>query len=183
MKTILKYICICLLVSACSSLPRVKQHKNFVVLHTNDTVFGKKIRFTRGVGKIGKVKVVNENADKQIFTYDKIYQVHHYRKNNNYYVEEMVALTPNNSVSLTLMDVVINEGSIKLYQHDPTNWGNTDFVVSDFFHGYVRTQKEFNSLLSELNKCVAFRGKFSEKSQKETTQLKKLLQYYNTNCN
>ena len=41
MKNILKYLCVCLLFSACASVPILEETKSFVVLHTKDTIFGK----------------------------------------------------------------------------------------------------------------------------------------------
>ena len=168
--------------SSCASVSTSNQNKSFVILKTNDTVFGKRIRFSRGFNEVGTLKVVLANGAKQTFPYNEIYQVHHYRKKRDFYIEEMVALTPNNPVSLTLMDVVVQNGTIKLYQHDPTNWGNTPFVVSDFYHGYVRTKAELESFMHQLQKCSIFHEKYSGKIYFKSSNLQELVTFYNANC-
>lgn len=168
--------------SSCASVSTSSQNKSFVILKTNDTVFGKRIQFSRGFNEIGTLKVVHANGEKQTFPYTEIHQVHHYRKKRDFYIEEMVALTPNNAVSLTLMDVVVQNGTIKLYQHDPTNWGNTPFVVSDFYHGYVRTKAEFESFINQLKKCTAFREKYTDERYFKSSNLQELVTFYNANC-
>ncbi|EDP98108.1 hypothetical protein U8527_19070 [Kordia algicida OT-1] len=134
------------------------------------------------MNKLGQVKVVNAAREKRIVQYDEIYQVYHYRKGQEFYVEEMVMLTPNNPISYTPMDVIITKGALKLYEHDPTNWGNTSFVVSDVYHGYIRTKNEYYTLLSALNKCTDFREKFPEKPEFTQSNLEKVIHYYNENC-
>lgn len=181
-KILLLSIIICVLNVSCASVTTSNQNKSFVILKSNDTVFGKRIQFSRGFNEIGTLKVVHANGEKQTFPYTEIYQVYHYRKKRDFYKEEMVALTPNNPVSLTLMDVVIKNGTIKLYQHDPTNWGNMPFVVSGFYHGYVRTKAESESFIDQLQKCSAFYEKYSDKVYFKNSNLQELVTFYNENC-
>ncbi|WP_162200453.1 hypothetical protein [Kordia jejudonensis] len=174
------------LIHACGTTSQIKNEqtaeKSFIVLQTKDTIYAEKIRFSRKFNQIGKVKIIKGNKEKMVYGYDEIYQIHQYRKDGNYYVEEMVMLAPNDTVSLTLMDVLINKGSVKLYKHNPTNWGNTPFVVSNFFHGYVRTRSDVDKLLLQLNTCVPFQKKFDKKEQQKSS-LTTMLTFYNTNCN
>ncbi|WP_430410084.1 hypothetical protein [Kordia sp.] len=153
-----------------------------MILKNKDTIYGKKIRLSRGFNKIGNIKVVKANGEKLTYGYDEAYQVHRYRKNGSFYVEELVMLTPDNPISYTLMDIIINTGKVKLYHHNPTRMPNIPFVVSDSFHGYVRNQSDFTRLLNELDKCDAFREKFSEKVQRSRMNLSDLLAFYNANC-
>lgn len=186
MKFILKCVCASLIIGllsiSCKSLSQSKQNQDFIILNTKDTVFGKKIRLSRGFNKIGQVKVVKVSGEKLAFGYDEVYQTYKYRKDSSFYVEEMVMLSPNNPISYTLMDVIINKGKIKLYHHDPTRMPNIPFVVSNVYYGYVRNQREFKTLLSKLDACVAFRGKFSEKTQRTIANLVNLIAFYNANC-
>lgn len=155
---------------------------NFIILKNNDTIYGRKIRFSRGFNKIGNVKVVKVNGEKLTYGYDKVYQVHEYRKGENSYVQEFVMLTPNNPVSLTLMDVIINTGSVRLYENDPTNFPNIPFVVSDFFYGYVRNQARFNKLLEKFDTCDAFIEKYPKSIQRKRSDLRSLIEFYNKFC-
>lgn len=172
------------LVCACSTTSRIQKEKitenSFIILKNKDTIYGKKIRLSRGFNKIGKVKVVKANSEKLVFGYDKVYQTHTYRKDGSFYVEEMVMLSPNDPVSYTLVDIIINTGNVKLYNHDPTNMPNILFVVSDIYYGYIRNQTEFNSLMLQLNKCTAFKEKFLK--QQPEKPLAEMIRFYNINC-
>jgi hypothetical protein len=179
-------ISVFLLLYACSITSNLEDknalEKSFIILKNNDTIYGKKIRFSRGFNKIGDIKVMKVDREKLVYEYDAVYQVHQYRKNGSFYVEELVMLTPENPVSYTLMDIVINTGKVKLYEHNPTRMPNIPFVVSDFFHGYVRNQTEFKNLLNELDKCEAFREKFSTTKERQRKHIEKLLTFYNEFC-
>lgn len=171
---------------ACSTTLHTQERKNqensFIILKNKDTIYGKKIKLSRGFNKIGNVKVVKANGEKFVYSYDKVYQVHQYRKDGSFYVEEFIMLTPNNPVSYTLVDIIINTGNVKLYQHDPTRMPNIPFVVSDFFYGYIRNETEFNKLLDELGACEEFRKKYPRSAQLRRSDLKNLLEFYNEFC-
>ncbi|WP_420571996.1 hypothetical protein [Kordia sp.] len=179
-------VCILCILYGCASIsnrqtPNLSE-SSFIVLKNQDTIYTKKIRFSRKYNKIGYIHVKKINGEKVIFPYDEIYQLHHYRKARDFYVEEMVMLTPNNPISYTAMDVIINKGKVKLYEHDPTNWRNTPFVISDTYYGYVRTTKEYEELISELSKCSVFFEKFLDKEERDKVRLETLINYYNKNC-
>ncbi|WP_046758107.1 hypothetical protein [Kordia jejudonensis] len=188
MKNSLKLITYGVLISvfciSCASLPISERKQEFIILKNKDTIYGDKVRGVKWFNKLGRVTVINgtgENEVKKVYPYDEIYQIHYYDRKNRKTVQEIVEENPEYKNTHMEMDVVINEGKVKLYKHDPGQWADRPFVVSDIFYGYAY-KSGYKQFLKQLDKCEAFREKFTEKEQRRRKYLAQLIEFYNANC-
>lgn len=188
MKAIQNYVFLCvimsLLISSCKSLPVSARKQDFVILNTKDTIYGTKVRGSKWFNAMGKVKVTNnkgKNEIEKVYPYNEIYQIHYYDRKNRKSVVEIVEEYPKVENTHVEMDVVINQGKVKLYYHDPGQWADRPFIVSDIYYGYAH-KRGFKKFLKELDKCAAFREKFTERKERRKKNIKQLIQFYNENC-
>ncbi|KAB8156053.1 hypothetical protein EZY14_002220 [Kordia sp. TARA_039_SRF] len=170
---------------SCASLPESERKKEFIVLKTKDTIVADKLSAVNPFRNIGRVTITNNIQGKEItdvYTYDKIYQIHYFDRKNRPTVVEIIEETPSLSTTHVEMDIVINIGKVRLYKNDPGFRPDYPFVVSDFYHGYVRTKAEFESFINQLKKCTAFREKYTDERYFKSKNLPEIVTFYNENC-
>lgn len=176
----------CVFFIACLSFQMIAQNQqiqpqDFIILKNKDTIYGEKIRNTKWFNKLGRITVVKKNGKELVYGYNEVYQLHVFNRKGKESVYELVKESTHDENSYQTMDVIINKGSVKLYYHDPGQWADRPFVVSNFFHGYAR-KRNLKRLLKELDKCEAFREKFTQKKERREKHIKKLIEFYNGNC-
>ncbi|WP_420571995.1 hypothetical protein [Kordia sp.] len=169
---------------SCTSLPISERKKSFIILNTKDTIYGDHIAGTKRFSNLGWVVVKNgqgENSQEKKYKYDQIYQVHYYDRKNRKVVQEIVEEDPTYRDTHQEMDIIINQGKMRLYLHDPGFRPDLPFVVSDIYYGYANGFRH-KKVLKAMDKCQAFREKFTERKQRRKKELKKLIMYYNAHC-
>ncbi|EDP98109.1 hypothetical protein U8527_19075 [Kordia algicida OT-1] len=178
-------ILFCLCMISCASLPESQRNKEFIILKTKDTIVADQLRSVNPFRNMGRVTITNMEDGQEVetmYTYDQIYQIHEFDRKNRPNVVEIIEETPSRIDTHVGMDIVINEGKVKLYLNDPGFRPDYYFVVSDFYHGYANKYYKRKKLLVHLNKCEAFHKKFTEKEQRKKKNLEKMIRYYNKNC-
>ncbi len=170
---------------SCASIKKPGQQKSFIILNTKDTIYGDYISGTKRFSNLGWVVVRNgkgENRKEKKYMYDEIYQIHYYDRKNRKNVQEIVEENPNYKDTHVEMDIIINQGKVRLYLNDPGFRPDYPFVVSEFYHGYANKHFQRKRLLVHLNKCEAFQTKFTQKEQRKKKNLEKMIRFYNENC-
>lgn len=184
-KMILLGVTVCALSISCVSLPESERKKEFIVLKTKDTIVADKLSAVNPFRNIGRVTITNNIQGKEItdvYTYDKIYQIHYFDRKNRPTVVEIIEETPSLSTTHVEMDIVINSGKVRLYKNDPGFRPDYPFVVSDFYHGYVNRNSQRKELLQHLDKCEVFQKTFTTKKQRREKHLEAMIRFYNENC-
>ena len=179
--TIKLLLCVILLTSSCSSLPKSERDQEFIVLKTKDTIVANELKAVNPFRNIGRVTITNDGIE-TAYSYDEIYQIHYVDRKNRPYVVEIIEEDPSFLYTHVEMDIVINQGKVRLYKNDPGFRPDYPFVVSDFYHGYVNRNSQRKQLLENLDKCEAFRTKFTEKEQRREKHLEAMIRFYNANC-
>jgi hypothetical protein len=177
---------VCLVLAYFTSLQMVSQNqenprKDFIILKNQDTIYGEKIKNIRWFNKLGQITVVKENKEEEVYGFDEIYQLHKFNRKGRKSVSELVKKIKQDETSFEIMDISINQGKVKLYYHDLGQWADRPFIVSDIFYGYAY-KRGYKQFLKQLDKCEAFREKFTQKKERRKKHIQKLIQFYNANC-
>ncbi|MFK7749945.1 MAG: hypothetical protein AB8B65_16245 [Kordia sp.] len=150
-------------------------------MKTKDTIYGEKIRNTKWFNRLGRITVVQKNKKELVYGYNEVYQFHEFNRKGKESVYELVKEFKETENSYQTMNVIINKGKVKLYYHDPGQWADRPFIVSDIFYGYAH-RRSYKKFLKELDKCEGFREKFTQKKERRERYIKNLVEFYNANC-
>lgn len=164
---IMKILFYILMLSSCDCFAQ----EDYIVLHTNDTLYGKVVR---GNLEGNQVTIKNKEGKKKIH----LREIREWKSGKN----SIAVVSGKKKKHPYWMELrLVVDGRKKLYKDHYLEWSKNYYIVNANTYIQITNDNVNSTLISELMKCKTFSEKYSQ-VKIQLSELEEAVEYYNKYC-